>query len=130
MRISDWSSDVCSSDLVRLIMSSEDVIHSFAVPAFRVKQDVLPARTTELWFKATRAGTYHLFCMEFCGADHSTMGGSVIVMKAADYAQWLSSNAPLRSLAEQGAVVRSEEHTSELQSLMRISYAVFCLKKK
>src|SRR3546814_11425695 len=70
MRISDWSSDVCSSDLVRLIMSSEDVIHSFAVPAFRVKQDVLPARTTELWFKATRAGTYHLFCMEFCGADH------------------------------------------------------------
>src|SRR3546814_12960695 len=89
-------------------MSSEDVIHSFAVPAFRVKQDVLPACTTELWFKATRAGTYHLFCMEFCGADHSTMGGSVIVMKAADYAQWLSSNAPLRSLAEQGAVVFRE----------------------
>src|SRR3546814_19319823 len=82
---------------VRLIMSSEDVIHSFAVPAFRVKQDVLPAFTTELWFKATRAVPYHLFCMEFCGADHSTMGGRVIVMKAADYAQWLSSNAYRKS---------------------------------
>lgn len=88
---------------VRLIMSSEDVIHSFSVPAFRVKQDVLPARTTELWFKATRVGVYHLFCMEYCGADHSTMGGRVIVMKPTDYGQWLSSHAPALDLAAQGA---------------------------
>src|SRR3546814_12504484 len=68
---------------VRLIMSSEDVIHSFAVPAFRVKQDVLPARTTELWFKATRAGTYHLFSTALSGADQDRKsvveGMSVVV---------------------------------------------------
>lgn len=90
---------------VRLIMSSEDVIHSFAVPAFRVKQDVLPQRTTELWFRATRAGSYPLFCMEYCGADHSTMRGRVIVMAPADYARWLAARAPAQSLATQGAAL-------------------------
>lgn len=97
---------------VRLIMSSEDVIHSFAVPAFRVKQDVLPARTTQLWFKATRVGVFRLFCMEYCGADHSTMRGRVIVMRPADYARWLAAHAPAQDLAQQGAAVFREHGCS------------------
>jgi cytochrome c oxidase subunit 2 len=75
---------------VRLKMISEDVIHSFFVPSFRVKQDVLPGYYTSLWFEPTRTGTYHLFCAEYCGTEHSLMRGSVIVMEQADYANWLS----------------------------------------
>lgn len=76
---------------VRLIMTSEDVIHSFYVPAFRVKKDVLPGRYTTLWFEATEVGEYHLFCAEYCGTEHSYMGGSVFVMEPADYERWLRS---------------------------------------
>ncbi|HEV2540766.1 MAG TPA: cytochrome c oxidase subunit II [Frateuria sp.] len=86
---------------IRLVMTSQDVIHSFYVPAFRVKQDVLPDRYTELWFTATQAGSFHLFCSEFCGTDHARMGGSVIAMAPADYARWLHAHASL-SLAAQG----------------------------
>jgi len=75
---------------VRLLMTSQDVIHSLYVPAFRVKHDVLPGRYTDLWFEATKAGTYHLFCAEYCGTEHSGMVGEVIVMEAADYQAWLS----------------------------------------
>lgn len=89
---------------VRLVMTSQDVIHSFYVPAFRIKQDVLPDRYTQLWFTATRLGTYDLFCAEFCGADHSRMGGKVVVMSPADYATWLHQHAGT-SLAEQGAAL-------------------------
>src|SRR5262245_11892981 len=78
---------------VKLLMTSEDVIHSFYVPAFRVKQDVLPGRYSSLWFEATRPGTYDLFCAEYCGAGHSLMVGSVVVMDPADYQQWLSGQA-------------------------------------
>jgi cytochrome c oxidase subunit 2 len=60
---------------VKLTMTSEDVIHSFFIPAFRVKQDVVPGRYTKLWFEATKPGTYHLFCTEYCGTEHSRMGG-------------------------------------------------------
>ncbi len=76
---------------VRLIMTSQDVIHSFYVPAFRVKQDVLPGRYTTLWFEATQAGQYHLFCAEYCGTEHSLMGGTVTVMSLSDYQAWLST---------------------------------------
>ena len=62
---------------IKLTMTSEDVIHSFYVPAFRVKQDVVPGRYTTVWFEATKEGTYHLFCTEYCGAEHSKMIGSV-----------------------------------------------------
>jgi cytochrome c oxidase subunit II len=86
---------------VKLIMTSEDVIHSFYVPAFRVKQDVIPGRYTYLWFEATRPGTYHLFCAEYCGTNHSRMIGQVIVMEPAEYERWLGRNAD-RSLALQG----------------------------
>ncbi len=82
---------------VKLIMTSQDVIHSFFVPAFRMKQDVLPGRYTVLWFRATKPGTYHLFCAQYCGTQHSGMIGSIIVMEPAQYEAWMSggSNGPL-----------------------------------
>ena len=76
---------------VKLIMTSQDVIHSFFVPEFRVKQDVLPGRYTSLWFQATKTGVFHLFCTQYCGTDHARMTGQIIVMKPADYQQWLAS---------------------------------------
>ena len=83
---------------IKLIMTSQDVIHSFFVPAFRLKQDVLPGRYTTLWFKATRPGRYHLFCAEYCGTMHSGMGGDIVVMEPQDYAQWMAgaATAPLQ----------------------------------
>ncbi|QDT55167.1 Cytochrome c oxidase subunit 2 precursor [Caulifigura coniformis] len=75
---------------VRLKMISEDVIHSFYVPAFRTKQDVLPGRFTTAWFEATKPGTYHLFCAEYCGTQHSKMVGSVVVMSPTEYEEWLA----------------------------------------
>jgi cytochrome c oxidase subunit II len=89
---------------IQLTMTSQDVIHSFYVPAFRVKQDVLPDRYTQLWFTATQAGTFDLFCAEFCGTDHSRMGGRVIAMPPADYARWLHAHAGV-GLAAQGAAL-------------------------
>jgi cytochrome c oxidase subunit 2 len=74
---------------IKLVMTSQDVIHSFYVPAFRVKQDVLPGRYTTMWFEATQPGTYHLFCAEYCGADHALMRGRVVVMQPPDFEAWL-----------------------------------------
>ena len=87
---------------VKLIMTSQDVIHSFFIPAFRVKQDVLPGRYTTLWFHATRPGTYHLFCAEYCGTQHSGMIGSIVVMNPAAYEAWLSGGGAEGSLASTG----------------------------
>jgi len=87
---------------VQLTMTSEDVIHSFFVPAFRVKQDVLPGRYTTTWFNATKAGTYHLFCAEYCGTVHSGMIGHVIVMEPTQYESWLGGGAVEGSLASAG----------------------------
>jgi len=75
---------------VKLIMTSQDVIHSFYVPAFRVKQDVLPDRYTTEWFLPTKIGEYHLFCAEYCGTGHASMRGTVYVMDPSDYQQWLA----------------------------------------
>jgi cytochrome c oxidase subunit 2 len=80
---------------IKLTMTSEDVIHSFFIPAFRVKQDVLPGRYTQLWFEATKTGTYHLFCTEYCGTEHSQMIGTVTVLDAPDYQRWLESDDSL-----------------------------------
>lgn len=74
---------------VKLIMTSQDVIHSFYIPAFRVKKDVLPGRYTTLWFEATKTGEYHLFCAEYCGAEHAKMIGTVYVLDEAEYQRWL-----------------------------------------
>jgi len=87
---------------VKLIMTSQDVIHSFYVPAFRIKQDVLPGRYTTAWFHATRPGTYHLFCAEYCGTAHSGMIGQVVVMEPAQYSGWLSGGIISGSLAATG----------------------------
>ena len=75
---------------VQLVMTSEDVIHSVYVPAFRIKMDAVPGRYTTLWFEATKTGTFHLFCAEYCGTSHAGMIGRVVVMSPAEYAQWLS----------------------------------------
>jgi cytochrome c oxidase subunit II len=88
---------------VRLIMGSEDVIHSFFIPAFRVKADVVPGRYNTLWFTATTPGTYHLFCTQYCGTKHSAMIGWVTAMTDADYQAWLSGGAGGGTMAENGA---------------------------
>jgi cytochrome c oxidase subunit II len=95
---------------VKLTMTSEDVIHDFYVPAFRIKKDVLPGRYTSLWFEPTLVGTFHLFCAQYCGAFHAGMNGSIIVMKPDDFEQWLRGGvqgetmeaAGRRLLAEHG----------------------------
>jgi cytochrome c oxidase subunit II len=94
---------------VRLIMTSQDVIHSFYVPAFRLKYDVIPGRYTNLSFTATRTGEYHLFCAEYCGTEHSGMIGRVVVMEPRDFQNWLeqqqsqqTSREPSRPMAESG----------------------------
>jgi len=87
---------------IRLNMISEDVIHSFFVPAFRIKQDVLPGRYTTIWFKAVLPGTYHLFCAEYCGTDHSQMIGWVYAMEPKDYQLWLEQGGAEGSLASTG----------------------------
>ena len=87
---------------VRLQMISEDVIHSFYIPAFRIKQDVLPGRYSELWFEATRPGEYHLFCAEYCGTKHSGMIGKVVVMEAAAYEQWLMGTPTGETMEQAG----------------------------
>ena len=86
---------------VRMIMTSQDVIHSFYVPAFRIKADVLPGRYTSTWFHATEPGRYHLFCAQYCGTQHSGMLGEVIVMDPADYDRW-AAGAVDGSLASAG----------------------------
>jgi cytochrome c oxidase subunit 2 len=75
---------------IKLTMGSEDVLHDFSIPAFRVKMDVVPGRLTTMWFKATVPGTYHLFCAEYCGTKHSGMIGQVIAMTPQDYEAWLA----------------------------------------
>ena len=92
---------------IKLLLQSEDVIHSFYVPAFRVKMDVVPGRYSTVWFEATKPGTYHLFCAEYCGTLHSGMIGRVVAMEPAEFQAWLSGTAEAGtanvSVAEQGA---------------------------
>jgi len=78
---------------VKLIMGSEDVIHNFYVPAFRVKMDVVPGRYNTMWFRPTKTGKYHFFCSQYCGTNHAVMGGWVTVMEPAEYASWLSGES-------------------------------------
>jgi len=87
---------------VKLIMTSEDVIHSFFVPAFRIKQDAVPGRYTTQWFEATKVGTYHLFCTEYCGTEHSGMIGRIVVMEEADYQSWLAGDGGQMPLPKAG----------------------------
>ena len=88
---------------VKMIMTSEDVIHDLYVPAFRVKADVIPGRYSHIWFEATKAGEYHLFCAEYCGTQHSGMIGKVVVMEPDDFQAWLSGGVQEGSLASAGS---------------------------
>jgi cytochrome c oxidase subunit II len=87
---------------VKLTITSQDVIHSFYIPAFRIKMDAVPGRYTSTWFEASKTGTFHLFCAEYCGTAHAGMGGRVVVMKPSEYEQWLRTGAPEESLVAAG----------------------------
>jgi len=87
---------------IKLAMTSRDVIHSFYVPAFRVKQDVLPGRYTTVWFQATTPGTYSIWCAEYCGVSHSLMRGEVVVLSQEDYAAWRRNGQGTSPVADCG----------------------------
>jgi cytochrome c oxidase subunit 2 len=93
---------------VKLTMTSEDVIHDFFVPAFRVKKDVLPGRYTSLWFEATKLGTFHLFCAQYCGAFHAGMIGEVIVVQPDEYERWLTGSVQGETMEAAGERVFRE----------------------
>ena len=93
---------------IKLTMTSEDVIHDFYIPAFRIKKDVLPGRYSSIWFQATQTGTYHLFCAQYCGAEHAAMIGWVYVMTPADYARWLSGGVRGETMEAAGARLFSQ----------------------
>jgi cytochrome c oxidase subunit II len=86
-----------------MTMTSHDAIHSFYVPAFRIKMDVVPGRYTTIWFEASKPGTYHLFCAEYCGTNHARMRGRVIGLPPTQYEEWLRSNRVIESMATAGA---------------------------
>ena len=88
---------------VQLTLASEDVIHAFSVPAFRIKRDVVPGRYNTMWFEATKAGEYRLFCAEYCGTQHSGMTGRVVVMEQDEFQNWLSGGASGETMVEAGA---------------------------
>jgi cytochrome c oxidase subunit 2 len=87
---------------IQLTMISQDVFHSFSIPDFRIKREVIPGRYSTVWFEATQVGTYHLFCTQYCGTQHSGMVGEVTVMTPADYKKWLEQSNSGQSLAQNG----------------------------
>jgi cytochrome c oxidase subunit II len=87
---------------VQLTIISQDVFHSFSIPAFRVKREAIPGRYSTMWFEANQVGTYHLFCTQYCGTNHSQMIGEVVVMTPDDFKQWLASSTSGNSLAQNG----------------------------
>ncbi len=93
---------------VKLVITSEDTIHSFYVPAFRIKKDAVPGRYNQAWFRATKTGRYHLLCAEYCGTDHSRMRGEIVVMEPSAYQAWLASGPPPESPTTAGARLFTE----------------------
>jgi cytochrome c oxidase subunit 2 len=93
---------------IRLTLVSQDVIHSFYIPDFRIKQDVLPGRYTTTWFHPIKTGTYHLFCAEYCGTQHSGMIGQIVVMEPTEFAAWLSGGSTEGTMASTGQKVFQE----------------------
>ncbi len=87
---------------VQLTMISQDVFHSFSIPAFRVKREVIPGRYSTVWFRATQPGTYHLFCTQYCGTLHSSMIGDIVAMSPDDYEKWTAGSTSGQSLAQNG----------------------------
>src|ERR1700743_779349 len=87
---------------IQLTLISQDVFHSFSIPAFRVKREAIPGRYTSVWFEATTPGTYHLFCTQYCGTNHSAMIGEIVVLTPDDYQKWLAGSTSGMSLAQNG----------------------------
>jgi cytochrome c oxidase subunit 2 len=87
---------------IQLTLISQDVFHSFSIPAFRVKREAIPGRYTTVWFEPTAVGTYHLFCTQYCGTSHSAMIGDIVVMTPEDYKRWLAGSTSGVSLAQNG----------------------------
>jgi cytochrome c oxidase subunit 2 len=87
---------------IQLTLISQDVFHSFSIPAFRVKREAIPGRYTSVWFEATTPGTYHLFCTQYCGTSHSAMIGDIVVLTPEDYKKWLTESTSGMSLAQNG----------------------------
>jgi cytochrome c oxidase subunit 2 len=92
---------------IRLLLTSQDVVHSFFLPALRIKRDAVPGRYTSLWFQATRTGEFPIYCTEFCGADHSGMRGKLVIMRPSDYADWLGRGTAEESPARAGEALFS-----------------------
>jgi cytochrome c oxidase subunit 2 len=116
---------------VRLLMTSRDVIHSFYVPALRLKQDVLPGRYTQTWFQSDRPGRYELFCAEYCGMGHSAMLGEIVVMKPEDYDAWLNDARRSGSPAADAAQTeedRVDPRTGLVEQGRRLSSEYGCFK--
>jgi cytochrome c oxidase subunit 2 len=87
---------------IQLTLISQDVFHSFSIPAFRVKREAIPGRYTTVWFEATAPGTYHIFCTQYCGTNHSQMIGDVVVLTPEGYKQWLAESTSGASMAQNG----------------------------
>jgi cytochrome c oxidase subunit 2 len=87
---------------IQLTMISQDVFHSFSIPDFRIKREVIPGRYSTVWFEATTPGTYHLFCTQYCGTKHSGMIGEVTVLSPEDYKKWTEGSTSGMSLAQNG----------------------------
>ena len=87
---------------IQLTLISQDVFHSFSIPAFRVKREAIPGRYTSVWFEATQTGTFHLFCTQYCGTNHSQMIGDIVVLSPDDYKKWLGESTSGMSLAQNG----------------------------
>ena len=87
---------------VQLTMISQDVFHSFSIPDFRIKREVIPGRYSTVWFEATTPGTYHLFCTQYCGTNHSVMVGEITALSPADYKKWTEESTSGMSLAQNG----------------------------
>jgi cytochrome c oxidase subunit 2 len=93
---------------VRVVLTSEDVLHDLYFPSFRVKMDAIPGRYTQLWFNATKTGSFHIFCAEYCGTNHSGMIGRVHVLSQEDYQAWLGGTATGETLAQRGEKLFSQ----------------------
>jgi cytochrome c oxidase subunit 2 len=115
---------------VRLLMTSRDVIHSFFVPDFRIKQDVIPGRYTETWFEATKPGRYQVFCSQYCGTWHSQMWAEVVVMPGPEFDQWLldERKGQLSARVDSGGDDGPEFHGSLVEYGKRVAMAQGCVK--
>jgi len=115
---------------IKLTMGSEDVIHSFYLPEFRIKKDVIPGRYTTLWFEANKTGTFRIFCAEYCGAEHSLMMGELIVMEPEEYERWLDGARPAETMALGGEQLFSKHvcntcHKPDSSALAPILTGIF-----